>query len=81
MGYPREQPLPPERPFHNRMRGYWLLQARRCSGIPQAALARELDVPLRKLSRLERGLDPVPAWLLARAVVMLKQPEAPASLR
>jgi DNA-binding XRE family transcriptional regulator len=54
------------------MTGHRVLSDRRASGIPQAELANRLGVPSRKLSRIERGLDPIPASLIPTVVTMLR---------
>jgi hypothetical protein len=61
----------PQRPSRRRGAGCWVRQDRQASGIPQAVLADRLGVPIWKLSRLERGLDPIPARLIATVVAML----------
>jgi transcriptional regulator with XRE-family HTH domain len=61
-----------------------LCQARQTAGIPQQELADRLALPVRRLSRYERGLDPIPARLLGAVAIALdlstepRQPE-PAS--
>jgi len=54
------------------MTGHRVLSDRQASGIPQAALANQLGVPIRKLSRIEHGLDPIPASLIPTVVTMLR---------
>ena len=61
----------PQRPSRRRSAAYRIRQHRQTSGMPQAALAKRLDVPVWKLSRLERGLDPIPTRLIATVVAML----------
>jgi hypothetical protein len=61
----------PQRPSRGRGAACWIRQDRHASGTPQAALAERLGVPIWKLSRLERGLDPIPARLIATVVAML----------
>jgi hypothetical protein len=61
----------PQSPSRRRGAACWIRQDRHASGTPQAALAERLGVPIWKLSRLERGLDPIPARLIATVVAML----------
>ena len=60
----------PQRPSGRRWAAYWMRQDRQASGISQTALAQRMGVPIWKLSRLERGLDPIPARLIATVVAM-----------
>jgi DNA-binding XRE family transcriptional regulator len=62
---------PPQRPSRTRDAANRIRQHRQTFGIPQAALAKRLDVPIWKLSRLERGLDPIPTRLISTVVAML----------
>jgi hypothetical protein len=64
-------PWHPQRPSHRRGMAYWMRQDRQAWGISQAALAQRMGVPIWKLSRLERGVDPIPARLIATIVAML----------
>jgi predicted transcriptional regulator len=61
----------PQRSSRRRGAASVIRRHRQASGIPQAALAERLGVPIWKLSRLERGLDPIPARLIATVVAML----------
>ena len=61
----------PQRPSRRRGAASGIRRHRRASGIPQAALAERLGVPIWKLSRLERGLDPIPVRLIVTVVAML----------
>lgn len=69
-----------QRASRERAAGYWMLRCRQASGIPQAALANRLGVPIWKISRFERGLDPIPARLIARVATLLDLPEHPSFL-
>jgi ribosome-binding protein aMBF1 (putative translation factor) len=60
-----------QRPSWTRGAASWIRRDRQASGIPQAALAERLGVPIWTLSRLERGLDPIPVRLIATVMAML----------
>jgi hypothetical protein len=66
-----DSPWRPQRPDRRRGVGDWLLQGRQAAGVPQAVLARRLSISICRLSRLERGLDPIPARLIATVLGML----------
>ena len=71
----------PLRASHRHLAGPRMLRDRQASGIPQAALARRLGVPIWRLSRLERGLDPIPARMIAKVVGMLTTHQSSGTIR
>lgn len=73
-GHSDDQLRCPQRPSCSRAAGYWMRRARQISGLTQTELARRLGVPIWKLSRLERGLDPMPAQLIGKITPMLSPP-------
>jgi Helix-turn-helix len=71
----------PMRAARRHLVGLRMLRNRQASGIPQAALAKRLGVPIWRLSRLEHGLDPIPACLIAKVVGMLTAHQPSGTLR
>ena len=76
-----DSPWRPQRPYHRRGAGDWVLRHRQTTGIPQAVLAERLSISIRRLSRLERGLDPIPARLIATVVTMLTADQSSTTMR